>query len=550
MEGAQVVRRTGIMHLGSQALAALPAIIVLVAILAYLLFGTLVVSVSWYDDQYRLNSFPPTFDNYADFVSDLAGPLLWKSLTMAVLGLLAAAAPAAAMGYFLAIRAPEWARRWGVFLLLAAWALTSARTFALGHVQPGSSLWVVLPWLPVRFGEPPIAVFAYIAMPPMALAIYASLRGDYLGLRWAEGGPSRIDRFVKETIPRGSAGLLFGSILAGATLFVDPAATEFYGGGGNLGIGSYIATQASLIGGAPQAAVAAVIITLVLLGAATAGLLLIAGCLLASLRLARIGPLGPGIEGRDLSRIAFVLTALATVLTLYTLFVPLVAAIAFSFNGEASLIELGGFTTEWWVGGPTRTGLLADPDYLSFLWKSFGFAAAVAAAALPLALLASWALGTVGWRPRLLLRLSLYSGLAIPLFLLGAMGLFALRPDLGDPTQVFLYAFFVHLPLALGIAFLMTGPPSLSNVTFQSAKARRVWTKRAVAGFLAAFAFVLGAYMRWNVGYSQSVWIAAVLGKRIATPSWDAAIAVLLLATLVPLAAAWLVHRDREPIRF
>lgn len=536
--------------MGSQGLAALPAVILLVGTLAYLLFGTLVASVSWYDDQSQLRSFPPTLDNYADFVSGLAGPLLWRSLTMAVLGLLAATAPAAAVGYFLALRAPKWARRWGIFLLLSAWALTSARTFALLHIaQLISPLWVVVPWLPVRFGEPPVAAVAYIAIPPMALAVSASLRGDFLGLRWAGGGHSRIDRLLKETIPRGSAGLLFGSVLAGAALFIDPVTTELYGGIQNLGIGSYIA-QASLVGGAPQAAVAAVIATLVLVGAAIAGLLLIAACLLVSHRLARVGPLGSSLEGDGLSRIAFVATALATVLTLYTLFVPLAAAVVFSFNGEDSVIELGGFTTEWWVGGPTRTGLLGDPFYVSVLWNSYGFAAAVAAAALPLALLASWILGTVGRGPRLLLRLTLYSGLAIPMFLLGAMGLFALRPDLSDPTQVFLYAFLVHLPLALGIAFLMTGPPAPPNAPAQTALARRVWIRRAVVGFLAAFAFVLGAYMPWNLGYSQSVWIGAVLARRILTPRWDVAVAVLIVATLVPIAAAWLVHRDREPIRF
>jgi len=113
-----------------------------------------------------------------------------------------------------------------------------------------------------------------------------------------------------------------------------------------------------------------------------------------------------------------ILGAVTTIMLLF-FYVPLIIVAIFAFNNLDSLTTFGGFSMEWWVGSPTRDGLLQDEVALSSIGYSFLIALVSSLLAVLLGMLAAYAITRYAFRSRGFLRTLMYLGLVIPSLIMG-----------------------------------------------------------------------------------------------------------------------------------
>ena len=345
-------------------------------------------------------------------------------------------------------------------------------------------------------GQMVVFTLMYVWLPFMILPLFASLsKLDPLLLEAAyDLGASRWRAFLGVTLPLTYPAMIVGSILVFITstgAFIEP---EMVGGGPWLFIGNYVQTQFNIVGGLPQAAASAMFIILVTV-------LLISfyrkyveleeegetevksrflGPLWAfikkSLRIRKPSEPTPtltampdggaaevsargflrGQEGpikkagweRVLDVIAekggkLILGGITTLMLLF-FFVPLIVVAVFSFNNVDSLTQFGGFSLEWWVGSPTRDGLLQDEGSLLSIWYSVVIALSSSLLAVLVGLFAAFAITRYTFRIRGMLRTLMYFGLVIPSLIMGV--------SLAILIRFFNYYLLGPLSLAYGFA--------------------------------------------------------------------------------------------------
>lgn len=538
-------------------LLAIPVVFALAAVAAYLLFAAAALSVSTLN--YDLSVQPGlTLAGYTVFFSGRGPSFIVASLALALRVSLYAAGPALVLGYFLALKARRWVRQLGVFLLVLAWILSYVRAAAFinffgftgGPVSLGAA-W--FPWLAVTPGGDPALPLMWIVLPSMALPVYASLRGFFLGLRWRSYAVPRTTRFVREAVPRGAAGLALGTVLAGGTVFADTVVARLYGGTATTGIGTYLAMALAQFGYVTVAAVIAVLM-LLLVAAAYIGfvaVVFVVRWLTPRYFMVKPTPLDLG-QDRALSEASLIMTGLVSVFLLASLFIPLVIAAVFSFNHDNNVAVFGQFSTRWWVTEPGLAevrALFADPDFSVALWGSGYLALLVAGAGTPLGFLAAYAVPYLGDRSRLGLRLVMYAALVVPLALMASLGVLRAAWDALGIASANLdpYIIVALVPVGAAVVFIFTR----TALAFSRPRTRQfgfVWLRAAIAGALASFSFFLGAYIGYT-GTTVTGFVYGTLLRRIPTPEVDAAIALVSVLATVPLAAAFLVIHDREAFR-
>ncbi|OGS47725.1 MAG: hypothetical protein A3K66_02315 [Euryarchaeota archaeon RBG_16_67_27] len=517
----------------------LPAFALLVGIGGVLVWSAVSASLSWYDDSDPPRTAPPSGQNWNDFFTGSLGwSLIGNTLGVALIALLLATPFAVATAYFLALKAPTRIRRAGVVLLVAAWALTLGRAASLMHFVGDSPLAILMPWAPIEPGPGAAIALSWSAVPPLALAVYAILRGSLLGIRWPSSPTSRVDRFVREAVPRTVAGLAFGFVLAGATLASDPILRGLFVGGPGLGVGEYAWTQLALTGGFPQSGVAAVVLFL-LVFAAFAGALAIVWLMHRASRrwLPKMRRLAPGAPDRALSLTSLVVTAALAAITLYTLFLPLATAVVFSLNSADSIWEFRGFSGDWWLGRPDRDGLFEDETYLAAFWDSFGGPFATAINATILALLAAVSIRSFRPRTQALLRSGFAFALVLPASLVGiATVQWILLAGAAGGSAADAFGWLGGLLFATGLAFLTIE----WAIRRAGATPRETdWLRAAAVSGCVVFAFSLNAFVFVGTTITQATYIAGLVGKKIITPRIDAAVVVIAGLTAVALLVGW-----------
>ena len=535
----------------SRSWGALPAPLLVVVTFSWLILATAIVSGAHYDEAYRLVLWPPSGESLGDFLLQFAGSLVGLSLSTAALALLLALVPASLAGYFLALKAPERVRRWGLFAVFAAWILSLPRAIAslTLWLSPWSDL---VPWWPMLANAPRVALSADLALPPIALAVYSSLRGYFLGLPWPPSGDTRADRFVRESIPRGVAGLAFGFLLAGAVTFLGGIVPgPFFSG--DLGIDAFIITQATIIGGAPAGAAS----LLVALGLVLSFVVTFLVALWSVRRFLMPWMLGrPAmrlrIPDRRLSSLSMFVTGAGMAFVLYVSYLPLFVAVAMSFNASDDLTAFSGWSGRWYGY------LVEDPAFVEMFWNALGFAILTAAVALAFVMLAARSVPTLEPRRRTLIRVVLYMALSVPLWILVLMAYFSLAipaslffPFNTDPWILPL-SLLIHLPWAIGFAFIVTAASGDWQVPRVFGSRTMHWVRPMIAAGLVAFAATLNASI-WSLGpypYSINAWTYGIITKKILTPAVFAGITVSTTLSLAALFAAWKVLRSREPARF
>jgi ABC-type spermidine/putrescine transport system permease subunit II len=528
-----------------------PALSVTVGLLALVVVTLAALSTSSYDDRYQLVSWPPSGSAWEEFARSGGVSSFGESLVTVSLALGFAGVPAATTGYFFA-RKTSRLRGTGVFLLVGAWILTPVIVLGCVRFTFGLGLGAWAPWLsvPVELLLP--VVLGIGAIPPMALAVYSSLRDDFLGLPWPVSDGPRAQRFLREAVPRGLAGVLFGAFFAGTWAITDIGASSLYGRSGTLS--EFMVAHFGFVGGAPVGAVAA----LVLFATVVSGFAILVVCVW--LVRTHVGPalwrvVVRSVPGRDRlwSGISWAVTFGVAGATLYALFLPLAASVVFSFNGANSVfVFYGPATLDWYLGDQPR-GLLLDPFYVPFLLDAIVFAAVAAAVGAPFGLLAAAVTPSLGVRQRFLLRCVLYLGAALPIAFFGPSASYldyafsTPAPDLLETIRTAGFQLVARLPLAVAVTFIVASSAGGWQEPRAFGVVRRSWVAPVVGAFLVAFAAVLGVFSL--DAFAQSTWMFVLVGRSLLTPIVDAIATVLIVSVLVPLAAARVLLRGREAFR-
>jgi len=320
-------------------------------------------------------------------------------------------------------------------------------------------------------GQMLVFTLMYVWLPFTILPLFASLsKLDPILLEAASDlGASRWRAFLTVTLPLTYPAMIVGSILTFITSVGAFIESEMVGGRGWQLIGNYIQGQFNFVGGLPQASASAlfiIMVTVLLISfyrryaeieeeGETEVKSRILGPLWGWIKsLLRIGkPSDPApamVEGmpdggetavawasrsadegpikkagweKALDKIAekggkFILGGITT-LMLLLFFVPLIIVAVFAFNSLDSLNTFGGFSTEWWVGSPTRDGLFQDEVALSSIGYSFLIAFASSLVAVFVGMLAAYAITRYAFRSQGILRTLMYLGLVIPSLIMG-----------------------------------------------------------------------------------------------------------------------------------
>lgn len=535
---------------------AVPLIVLIFAILGFLLVTLSALAGASYDERYQLVTWPPSGDATEWFLRT-NGPGLWlSSLAFTAAGFLLAAGPAGITGYFLARKAPPRVRHWGLFLLVGAWVLMPL--IVIGYARfaffPELSGWA--PWFAVRLLPLADVVLAVGAIPALALAFYSSLRDDFLGLPWPTSSGSRVDRFVREALPRGLAGFAFGAFFTGTALLVDFVIPSLYGAG-RYSLSSYMISQAGVLGGAPSAAVAGLILIATIVTFFVAFVLGVWAIRRYALPFLwkTFGEHGTR-DDRLLSLLSTVVSIAGVLFTVYVLYLPIAASVVYSFNAVDSYVTLRGPPTLMWYGGSEeRTGIFQIPAYVSSVVDSLWFAGLTTVVATPFGLLGAAVVPSLPSRQRFLIRVVVYAGAAIPLpFYLVSIAFindfasFAVSDPL-EPLRLGTLSLIVRLPLAAAVIFIVASASGGWGRRLLYGVRRAPWILPFLAGPLAAFAVLLG--VATFDAYSQAASIYAFFTRGIISPRIDATSTILAVSALVPLAVAWvLLLRSREPFRF
>lgn len=534
---------------------AAPLIVLILAILGLILVSLSGMAGAWYDERYQLVTWPPSGDGVEWFFRSNGAGLWLSSLAFTGAGLLLAAGPAGITGYFLARKAPPLARHWGLFLVVGAWILMPL--IIIGYVRfaffPELSGWA--PWFAARLLPFSTVALAVSAIPALALAVYSSLREDFLGLPWPTSSGSRVDRFVREALPRGLAGFTFGAFFAGTALLVDFVGPSLYGAG-LYPLSVYMISQASILGGAPSAAVAGLILFATIVTFFVAFVFATWAIRKYALPLLwrSFGEAGTRND-RLLSLLSTIVSTVGVLFTLYILYLPIAASVVYSFNAVDSYVYMRGPPTlMWYFGSDVRDGIFEIPAYVSFVVDSLWFAGLATAVATPFGLLGAGTVPTLPSRQRFLIRGTVYAGAAIPLpfyvVSIGFLNELAAAPA-SEPLESLrlgtLYL-LIRLPLAAAVVFIVASASGGWQRRLPYGVPRASWVVPFLAGPLVAFAVLLG--VATFDAYSQATWIYALFARGIISPRIDAASTILVLSALVPLAVAWVLLRTREPFRF
>ncbi|HKZ89103.1 MAG TPA: hypothetical protein VJ300_02475 [Thermoplasmata archaeon] len=535
--------------------AAAPALLTLLTVFAALLSVTVAVSVAQYNDSYQLIFWPPSADAYGETFGFLS-TILPQTLALVVPPILLAAVPGSMAGYFVALKAPERLRRAGVFLFLAAWILGFERSLTSLHFVKGTFVGALFPWMTLTFPGAEFVVLFDLAMPPIALAVYSVLRGDFFGLVWPSTPGTRVQRFLREGLPRVAVGVLFGSVLAIFAAMFDGYTTEVYVGyQGSLW--NFVSTMMSIIGGAPLGAAWVVLLLTLILAAYV---LFVAGLWLIRFAGRRIpGPVSAARpDDRSLSDFSTILTSVAFAFLVVTAFLPIVVAAAFSFNGSDSMFVFEGWSPRWYhsFGDPEVTGLLEREDFRDLFFRSLGFAALVSGLATPFAVLAAATIHTLPPRMRAAIRGALYFGMAIPLVVYGSMTIFARHVAApgypvvpAEDAWAVVPVFLTYLPLALGVSFVVAASSASWRQAFYLQSMPFAWIRPAAGGLLISMAFVMSAYAGF-IGESVTGVPIVFLSSGILSPVVDVPLVILAGSSLALLATGWVVRGDDERFRF
>jgi len=324
-----------------------------------------------------------------------------------------------------------------------------------------------------RVGSGQMLVFTlmYVWLPFTILPLFASLsKLDPLLLEAAyDLGASRWRAFFSVTLPLTYPAMIVGSILTFITSVGAFIESELVGGIDWQLIGNYIQSQFNFVGGLPQASASALFIiavTVLLIsvyrryaeieevGAEEKESRVVALLKRWVGRVSRVrkptepipvttegmpdgsgsppmppriaayeGPIRKARWEKALDRITekggkIILGAVTTIMLLF-FYVPLIIVAIFAFNNLDSLTTFGGFSMEWWVGSPTRDGLLQDEVALSSIGYSFLIALVSSLLAVLLGMLAAYAITRYAFRSRGFLRTLMYLGLVIPSLIMG-----------------------------------------------------------------------------------------------------------------------------------
>ncbi|MGQ0797260.1 MAG: hypothetical protein ACT4OI_05295 [Methanobacteriota archaeon] len=540
---------------------AVPALLLLYLCFSSLLFVTGMVSVASYDDRYALVFLPPSGDAYASFV-EVPGRLLVDTVARLAPPLLLAAFPASGAGYFLATKAPGLLRRVGVFLLLGAWALTFERNLAMSHLLARASLASWIPWMAIGYPGATSTLLFYTALPIIALCVYSSLRGGFLGLVWPAAEGSVGDRFARGHLPRAASGVALGVLIAGAFGAVDPLIVIF-GGAREPGIGSYLFSQAFLVGGAPQAAAAATVVFVLLVAA----FLAFAGWLWVLRFVTRHSLPLPGEDVRTVSRIPRIAAetgGAAFAFLVVSAFLPIGIAAVFSFNSFDSISVFRGWTTDWYFnpefapGSAERIGVLNEQSrFLDTLTGAAGLSALLALAVVPFAVLVAASVWNLAPRSRGIVRALLYMGLVVPVALTSLMAYFG--PVVGsasisiaplEPPWDAVPIAVALLPFGLAVAFVVAASSSDWRQAWSVGGGWMPWLRPASAAFLVTFGFLLSSFGAFTK-YSATTYVAGRFSVMLLSPFTDAALVLLTFVTLVPILAGMILvgGDDRELFR-
>jgi len=538
--------------------AAMPAVVVLGAVYAVFFFVAMITSLAWYDSNYQLRFWPPEASAYVDSASRVTS-LLVASILHVLPTLLLAAVFGGLAGYFLALKAPLAVRRWGLFLVVTAWALTVPRLIATLHLywQAPASVW--FPWM--RFDTPAdLPVLFASAMPPIALGVYSALRGEFLGLVWPGSPGTRSERLVTEALPRATVGIAFGILLAGTFEVLVGLASETFGGASVPSVARFIEAQVIFPGGVPQGS-AALLIVLGGFMIVFLGFLGLTALLHSASRTAVAQTPRPVPRQRGLSIASFIVSGISFGFVIVTAFVPIAMAAIFSLNAANSLWFFEGWSARWYVDSPGTfgigEGLFSLPAYWSSFLRSTALAAIVSGVAAPLGVAAAAGVFRMPQRTRSLVRAFVYVGLIVPVTVFAFVGVFAslVGSSPGYPVvqaEGFWRAapaFFAQLPFAIGISFVVAGA---SGGWRQAAALRAgpyVWIRPIVAAALVSFAFLLATYNPASE-FSQMTFVSALVESRRLTPLVDAALVVLTLTSVLALFGAWIAMRREEMFRF
>lgn len=529
-------------------------ILVLIGIAAVLGFGVAFLSVS--SIAYNLEvvpGWPPNFYGFGTFFGGISGTLLWRSVASGLEVSLLAVPLGLFTGYFLALKAPNWLRRIGVFLLIAAWALTFERLVAFFHFQRSAAAAGFFPWLTADYGGDVVGTLAWLVTPAVSLAAYAGFRGHFFGLTWPSARGGRLERWIKEALPRAVPAVAFGVLVVVSYLLLDPVTSNLLGGRNSRGIGNFVWDAVASFGYVTVAAVAVVIVGLVILAAYAAfGAILWVVHRFAPRWASMSMPTPSASSDRSFHLVSLAVTGVVAGFTLVSLFLPVAVAAIFSFNYDNSFAAFSSFSTRWWVTNPVDyfeiRSLLSDTEFLVGFWGSIVTALVLAAIAAALAFLASRYIPLLPPRSRALARACIYFGLVAPVFLTTTMGYLRASWDALRPvTNAGLDVPFALLPMALAVAFLVCDAALHHPRGSRAAPWPLLDLRAATAGFLVSFTFAMNALVLYPGGFPtglESVW--STLARRIPTPEIDAAITLYAVLSFFPLAAAFFVVYDRE----
>ncbi len=516
----------------------IPAFAVLLVVGVVLLWSAIMASFSWNDVPFTGRVWPPNLQNWDSLRLDGIGSSLMDSLGHMMASLLFAVPFSVATAYFLALKARPAVRRVGVFVLIFAWAMSVSRMIGFLWLAEGFPLAAALPWAQARQGEVVAAqVVAWIAVPPMTLSVFVALRGQILGLDWPSCGSTRLERFLREAVPRTIAGLAVGSVLAGAMLFAGGFyVSGLWGGGAPLASWAQRWVTMVLV---PLSGVASTTMFTVILGSFVVSLVIlwavrrVSGRARTPLRIRSRSK-----ADRTLSMTSLVVTGVISSITFYTLLLPLVIRIPFSFNSLPSPVEFEGFSSRWWTGSGEQVGILQDDAFLAALWSSFAGAAGMAALATVLAVLAAMSMRSLSLRRRIFLRSSFLFALVLPPALVGFMAAQWARITGAQGGTIDVFAWLAGLLFATGLAFICVevvlrragaGPPVPVD-----------WLRVSFLSACVVFLFAFNMPTPLDESISTTDYIQLIMARTVPTPRIDAMITLLAGISVVPLLAAWI----------
>jgi spermidine/putrescine transport system permease protein len=252
-----------------------------------------------------------------------------------------------------------------------------------------------------------------------------------------------------------------------------------------------------------------------------------------------------------------------TVLYLVWSLLPVLIAIAFSFNGGRSRIAWQGFSLRWWTADPTDS-ILHDPEIRTAMVQTFRLAILTVLVAVPLGTL--FAIGIDRWhgRPARAANFTMLLSFVVPEIILGTSlfilftSMFANVIKLGTTAQFLgLVSFQISYPAIIVRARLLSIGPSYEEAAMDlgatpTGAIRRVLLPLLTPAILASVALVFADCVDDFVtvaalsGPASSETLAQKIysaARSSPTPEVNAAATVMLVTTLVVITAGFFVYK-------